>query len=58
MRNYRSEEPKHVCGTCRYHYHESIDNGWICANTDSEYCADWTEFDDHCEDWEPREEKQ
>lgn len=27
-------------GTCEYHHHEDIDNGWICVNDQSEYCAD------------------
>ena len=20
------------CGTCKYHYHENIDDGWVCVN--------------------------
>lgn len=24
------------CGTCKYYYHENIDNGWICVNDQSE----------------------
>ena len=34
------------CGTCKYHHHESIDDGWVCVNSDSEYCTDWTEYED------------
>ena len=28
------------CGTCKWHYHENIDDGWVCVNSDSEYCTD------------------
>lgn len=43
------------CGTCKYHRHEDIDDGWVCVNDRSEYCADWTEYSDSCEAWEERE---
>jgi len=44
-----------ICGTCRYHYHENIDDGWVCVNDKSEYLSDWTEYEDACEEWEGRE---
>lgn len=40
------------CGTCKWHLYENIDEGFVCTNIDSEYCADWTDYDDTCEDWE------
>lgn len=40
------------CGTCKYHYHESIDGDWVCVNYESEYVTDWTEHSDYCEKWE------
>lgn len=43
------------CGTCKYHHHENIDDGWVCVNDRSEYCADWTECSDSCGKWEVRE---
>lgn len=43
------------CGTCKYHHHENIDDGFVCANVDSEYVAEWTEYDDWCEEWEGRD---
>lgn len=43
-----------VCGTCKWHEPEPIDRGWVCCNADSEYCSDWTEFSDSCEEWEER----
>lgn len=42
------------CGTCKYHEHENIDDGWMCVNQDSEYVADWTDYDHSCEDYEER----
>lgn len=43
------------CGNCKYHVHESIDDGWVCTNDESDNCADWTEYSDWCIDWELRE---
>ena len=45
-----------VCGNCKYHQFESIDNGYVCVNPDSDNIADWTEYDDSCEDWEKKED--
>ena len=42
------------CGTCKYHQHEDVDNGWVCVNPDSDYCSDWTEYNDYCVDYEER----
>lgn len=49
------DEEKKTCGTCKYHKHESIDNGWICVNDESLYFADWTDYKDSCPDWEGKE---
>lgn len=46
---------KECCGNCKYHAFESIDSGYVCVNADSDYCSDWTEFNDACEDFEERE---
>lgn len=48
---------KECCGTCKYHEHERIDDGWVCVNPDSEYYSDWTEYGDCCDDWEERDER-
>lgn len=45
---------KKCCGTCKYHHHENIDDGWVCVNSDSEYVADWTEYNNWCDEWEER----
>lgn len=35
------------CGTCEYHEHEKIDDGWVCLNDESRYFEDdLTEYDD------------
>lgn len=47
-------DDREICGTCRYHRHEDVDDGWVCVNPDSEYCTDWTEYEDSCEEWEGR----
>ena len=47
-----------VCGTCKYHHHENISEGWVCCNDESEYIADWTEYDHSCDAWEEREQEQ
>ena len=45
------------CGTCKHHYHEDIDDGWVCVNPRSRFCTDWTEYEDTCEEWEERHSK-
>lgn len=44
------------CGTCKYHYHKNIGDGWECVNDRSEYFADWTEYSDSCDEWEGRKQ--
>lgn len=44
---------KECCSTCKHHYPDGLD--WVCTNPDSDYCADWTEYNDKCEEWEERE---
>lgn len=51
------KEQTKCCGTCQWHQHESIDNGWVCVNDQSCYCCDWTEYNDSCEDWKEGDEK-
>lgn len=50
-------ENKKCCGTCKYHYHdkEMLDGDYCCVNDESEYCSDYTMYDDCCECWEERE---
>jgi len=49
-----NDDQERCCGTCRWHWHQQgagMDD-WVCQNTDSDYCSDWTEFQDTCPDWE------
>lgn len=49
------EKPrKKCCGTCRWHQHEYVDDGWVCVNDISEYCTDWTDYEWSCDEWEER----
>lgn len=49
------EEKEHICGNCKYHVFEDVDQGWVCVNSDSDCCASWTEFCDSCPDYEERD---
>ena len=42
------------CGTCKYHKCDE-NAGWYCSCEDSEFYADYTDFDDGCEEYEERE---
>lgn len=46
-----------ICGNCKWHEPESKKGepcDWVCVNSDSEYLADFTEFEDTCDMWEER----
>lgn len=45
-----------TCGTCRWHHHEDIDDGYVCVNAKSEKRTDWTDEDYKCDAWEGRDE--
>ena len=44
------------CGTCIYHAYDDTEDSWLCTNEQSEYEAEWTDYKDHCMEWEPRRE--
>ena len=46
---------KKCCGTCEWHFHEDISDGWVCVNDQSDYVADWTDYEHCCDEWEGRE---
>ena len=46
-----------ICGTCKWHQYEKLTYGWFCVCDKSEYCADWTDYSDSCEEWEDRKLK-
>lgn len=43
-----------VCGTCKYPKREGEE--WVCDNPDGEYFSDYVGYDDHCPDYEEKEE--
>lgn len=43
------------CATCKYHYFKKIDQGYVCVNSDSEYCTEWTDDNDFCSEYEEKE---
>jgi hypothetical protein len=47
-------KPEKICGTCCWHI-KDINGDWYCANDDSYYCEDWTDYKDSCGEWEERE---
>lgn len=51
------DNPNHkCCGTCKFNHREKQDT-FTCANEDSEYYASYTDYDDMCEDYEPKEDE-
>jgi len=47
-----SNDKEKICGTCRWHQRSGDD--WLCVNSDSEYCSDWTGYTDSCSEYEGR----
>lgn len=48
---------KRTCQSCRWNYHEDIDDGYVCVNADSSKCTEWTGDDDSCGEWEGADER-
>lgn len=48
------EEIKKCCGTCAYSCYDRT-NGYVCVNDQSEYTADFVEYDHVCEDYEEKQ---
>lgn len=44
------------CGNCRWHEYDELFDDWVCVNPDSDYVADFTGYEDSCEEFEEREE--
>lgn len=45
---------KQCCGTCEYGSYDPM-QGYVCVNSNSEYCTDFVEYDHTCEDWEEKD---
>lgn len=43
-----------ICGECKWHYMANEFPDFVCTNPDSEYCTDYTLYDDGCEHFEQR----
>lgn len=44
------------CGTCKYGHYDKI-QGYVCVNDESEYVADFVEYEHWCEDWESKNDE-
>lgn len=44
------------CGAYKWHQYDEYGKDWVCANGDSEYAADFTVYNDCCEEFEERKE--
>lgn len=40
------------CGTCKWHQYDEYGRDWVCANGGSEYAANYTGYNDCCEEFE------
>jgi len=45
-----------ICGTCKWHYQcADFPEDFICVCGKSDYCTDWTGYNDTCDEWEGKE---
>ncbi|MBR3646212.1 MAG: hypothetical protein IKN54_07310 [Lachnospiraceae bacterium] len=46
-----------VCGECKWCHKEQVGEDWdmICVNGDSDYCADFVEWNHSCEEFEEKD---
>ena len=45
-----------ICATCKWHHIDEIGD-WYCVNAYSNYCTEWTDYDDTCPEWEEKERR-
>lgn len=50
-------ECKECCGTCECSTYDKT-NGYVCSNCESDYVADFVEYDHSCDFWEQKQGKQ
>ena len=48
--------PNQCCGNCQYDSYDKM-QGYVCVNDESEYCADFVEYDHSCDDWDKKEKQ-
>ena len=42
------------CGNCIYHVYDELEDGYICANRESDMWLSYTINEDGCEEWEKK----
>ena len=47
---------KECCVTCKYGSYDKT-NGYVCVNDESDYVADFVEYDYSCDFWEQKQGK-
>lgn len=47
------QDTKQCCGTCKYGSYDKTD-GYVCVNDNSEYVADFVEYNHGCDSWEEK----
>ena len=51
------KDESRCCGSCRWHKPDDYyGNDWMCCNAESDNCADWTSYNDSCDQWEGRDD--
>ena len=41
-----------TCGSCKWHQQEKLTMGWVCVNSESKRCTEFTMKYDTCAAWE------
>lgn len=42
------------CGSCKHHVYIAETDDWICTNDQSEFFAEYTDYENECEEWEEK----
>ena len=48
---------KECCGTCKWHEYDKAGKDWVCVNDASENVADFTGYEDSCDEWEGKDDQ-
>lgn len=48
-------EADECCGKCCKHKFDDESQDWVCTNSKSEYFAEWTNYNDACEEFKGRD---
>ncbi|WP_373829783.1 hypothetical protein [Bacteroides heparinolyticus] len=47
---------KQCCGTCKWHEYDKAGKDWVCVNDVSENVAEFTSYEDSCDEWEGKDD--